>query len=199
MQVKYKNGFTPTFHEADLVKTFKPGDTVFVSDMGDIAFATRDQIRLILQRIHLSPKTTFLFCSKNPAKYNQWGAAIPPNVILGTTIETNRDISEYSRAPSVLDRVKALSRVEHRRFISIEPIMDFDIGTLAALIQEIVPCAVEVGADNYNHRLPEPPPEKLEELLSWLESRYTVHRKEGLDRLLPIKRKRDTYAKNPNH
>ncbi len=55
-----------------------------------------------------------------------------------------------------------------RKFISIEPIMDFDLEIFAKWIEEIAPIQVSVGYDNWNNRLPEPSLSKTLQLIERL-------------------------------
>ena len=76
---------------------------------------------------------------------------------MGATIETNR-ANDFSRAPPVAERAKAMIDLQYeRKYISVEPIMDFDIEIFAKWIEDIAPFHVAVGYDNWNNRLPEPP------------------------------------------
>ena len=52
-----------------------------------------------------------------------------------------------------------------KKFIAIEPILDFDLDKFVKWIEEIEPFMVFVGYDNYNNRLPEPPLQKTKELI----------------------------------
>jgi len=71
-----------------------------------------------------------------------------------------------------------------KKFISIEPICDFDLDEMLSWMEEIKPDIIEVGADNYHNDLPEPPWEKVEKLLAGLKTICpTVVEKDGLDRL----------------
>ncbi len=55
------------------------------------------------------------------------------------------------------ERAKAMIDLQYdRKFISIEPIMDFDLEIFAKWIEDIAPIHVAVGYDNWNNRLPEP-------------------------------------------
>ena len=181
---KYKNGFTPTYHPEDLWRLFRPGQFVFISPMGDISFASRSQIETILARVAQSPKTFFLLQSKNPGVYSKWGLKFPPNLYLGTTIETNRDY-HLTKAPPPILRMMDLARVAHgKRFVSIEPIQDFDKEILVSWMHFLKPEIVEVGADGYRNHLAEPGWAKIEELLvSLREFVPTVVEKKGLERL----------------
>lgn len=181
---RYSDGFKPKLILSELSKTFKPGEFVFVSSMGDISFATTPEILLILNRIEQFPLTNFLIQSKNPEKFIDWRVDFPKNVYLGTTIETNRNY-HLTKAPPPLNRYMYLTASYHpNKFLSIEPIQDFDLEVLVDWVRTINPKIIEVGADNYNNNLPEPPWQKVEELLEQLSNICgRVIEKEGLERL----------------
>jgi DNA repair photolyase len=183
---KYSQGFAPTFHPGELGKTFKPGQFIFVASMGDISFAEARDVYQVLQVIRRYPETMFLFCTKNPRCYLLWeDMRFPENLYLGATIETNRRYPDVSRTPTPFDRYLALGAVKHHtKFVSIEPLMEFDLDILIRWLREIRPEIVEVGADNHGHCLREPGPEKVRELLAELRNFVpTVVEKEGLSRL----------------
>ena len=168
---RYVDGFNPRLIEEELGRSFHPGELIFVGYMGDISFATKDEVFRILTHIEeVCPKTSFLFCSKNPAIYSSWDIDYSDNLYLGTTIESNRDY-KLSKAPPPVDRFWYMSQFCHakRKFLSIEPIMDFDLDILLNWVRRIEPSIVEVGVDNYHNHLPEPPWEKVEALLSALQ------------------------------
>lgn len=182
---RYKDGFTPHLVIEELDRKFSPGDFVFVGYMGDIAFAPRCVIIDLLRRIVDQPEVNFLFCSKEPRLYLQWDLAWPDNLYLGATIETDQDLG-LSNAPPPGQRYNAMRYLEHhRKFISIEPICDFNLVRLLKWLYDINPEIIEVGADNYHNNLPEPPWEKVEKLVQGLEAICpTVVRKVGLERLM---------------
>lgn len=179
---KYRDvGFEPAFHECELSVRFRPGELVFVSDMGDMfgEWVPREWILRVLEHISKFPKTRFLLLTKNPKRFLEFIDAIPGNCILGATIETNLDdvykAYRISKAPPPSERIKAMRRVrgvwKGEIWISIEPILLFDEGLYYAMI-EISPDVIYVGWDNYAWRegieLPEPRVEhalKLVELL----------------------------------
>jgi len=174
---RYRYGFKPQFLVKELGRRFKKGDTVFVSDMGD-AFGdwVKEQwIAELFNVIRRNELTTFFCSTKNPSRYTQF--FFPENVIRAATIETNREIPpEISRAPQPKDRLNAMIDMDiwdHPTFLSVEPIMDFDLDEFSQAIIEINPSfGVAVGYDNYNNHLPEPSLEKTEQLIAKLE---TVH------------------------
>lgn len=181
---RYKDGFKPHLVESELKRTFQPGQFIFVAYMGDISFATYPDMVVIFNRIIHFPETRFLIQSKDPGRFHRWNFTIPPNVYLGTTIETNR-YSTFSKAPPPLNRYREFASYPHpHKFLSIEPIMDFDLDDLVRWVGNIKPDIIEVGADNYHNRLPEPPWEKVEKLLANLRNICpNVIEKDGLERL----------------
>lgn len=174
---KYKDGFIPTFHPEELKQRFKPDDFVFVSDMGDIAFARLEWRRTIINRVSEFPDTRFLFQSKDPGIFEGPTFSNLPNIYLGTTLETNRDYG-VTRAPSPLNRYMVMWRLEHaHKFISIEPVLDFDLDVLVGWMRAIKPEIIEVGYDNYSQRLTEPSLCKTLALIQELKKFTRVERK----------------------
>jgi len=182
---RYKDGFYPHLIESEFSKTFKPREFVFIGYMGDISFATPAEALRINTHIRKFPDTRFLLCTKNPYCFFKWDdLEWPDNVVIATTIETNR-LNRLSKAPTTYDRFATLLRYHHpHKMVSIEPIMDFDPATLLCWIDDLQPEIVEVGADNYKNSLPEPDGEKLDELLARLRQIVPiVIEKDGLDRI----------------
>ncbi len=179
---RYRNGFEPGFEEKDLKRRFKPGSLVAVSLMGDIAFCKQEWLDRILARIREFPETNFLLQTKNPAIFRDMD--IPMNCYASTTIETNRN-NKHSKAPTAHARYIAMLELDHpRKFISIEPVMDFDLIPMSKWLKDIMPSIVEIGADNYNKGLPAPPWWKVDHLIIELEEQgITVNRKSGLNKL----------------
>jgi DNA repair photolyase len=175
---RYKNGFQPRINEIEFQTKFKERDFVFVSDMGDLFghFAPSEWILRVLEHAARFPRAFFLFLTKNPARYEEFLNRMPNNAILGTTIETNRDqrYLEFavSQAPRPSMRYEAMKKLEwDKKFVSVEPIMDFDLEVMRKWIEEIFPFLVYVGYDNYNHQLLEPP---LNKTLQFLEEVSTI-------------------------
>ena len=187
---QYAADFRPTFVEKALKRRFQPGQFVAVSLMGDISWAKREEVLKILAVIENFPRTSFLIQSKNPRCF--WEFSFPSNVYLGTTIETNREYG-LTKAPSSFIRYADLQFIRHPyKFISIEPIMDFDLEVLMQWLDCIRPGIVEVGADNYRNHLPEPPWWKVKMLLENLRDICPrVVEKEGLERLKGVSLKRE--------
>jgi len=127
----------------------------------------------------------YLFQSKNPRRFFGFFDELPIKTVLGTTIETNRDYPEISKAPKVSERVSAMFELPARyeKMVSIEPILDFDLHQFASQIESIKPSFVSIGADSKGHDLPEPGGEKVKELIERLQSFTEVKIKKNLKRL----------------
>ena len=176
--------FVPHMHPERLTKRFKPGETVFVCSMGDIAFASRYNILSINEVIGNNPDTTFLIQTKNPSYFDtilHWEIPYPSNAVYGTTIETNRSTKEFSKSPQTYYRYKWLHFIDTtRKYVTIEPIMKFDMVMMVSWIRNIKPEFVYVGynsRDSKNKHLPEPSLANTEVLISELEKITEVRRK----------------------
>jgi hypothetical protein len=142
--------------------------------MGDISYAKVSYVDQILSLVRAHPETTFMFQSKNPLCFIAWRMLLtmPDNCVLGTTIETNRSTKEVSKAPGTEARKTWLSAIRTRKYVTIEPIMDFDHEVMVAWIKEIHPEFVYVGynsLDSEDHHLPEPTINKTKMLIASLE------------------------------
>jgi len=212
--------YKPHFHPERLNRV-PSAKTIFCNAFGDISHAPIDIVKQIMEVIEKHKKKTFYIQTKNPIVYCSWEREfdIPDNVVLGTTIESNREKWEYlpsvhhvpycvidytdiSRAPSTFHRYISMSRKRRRipkplfkhdrRFLTYEPILDFDLETMVKWAKEIVPEFVYIGYDNHgvkvkpwdsrdSYRLPEPPLSKtlklIEELEKFTEVRLKTIRK----------------------
>ena len=179
---RYANGFTPRLNPQDLGRQFKKDGLVFVGSMGDMFgdWVGPCWIECVLEIIELHKNTTFLFCTKNPARYFDFLEIMPQNVILGATIETNRSTELISKAPPLVTRMASMSHIiGWDKMVSIEPIMKFDHEVMVDWIKAVRPLRVYVGYDNYPQRnhLDEPTLEETEALIAELGKFTTVYRK----------------------
>lgn len=164
------------------------GKTIFIENCNDL-FAEEvphNFIMEILDHCWNYPDNTYVFQTKNPARYGKyWDELIVMNVILGATIETNRDMRGISLAPKPINRVLPLIFLPAKKFITIEPILDFDVDILSKWIAGTSPDFVNIGADSKGHGLPEPPMWKVEALIKSLkESGIEIREKHNLERLM---------------
>jgi protein gp37 len=175
---KYKDGFAPKLAESELNKGFR-NQFVFVSDMGDLfgEWVPKEWILRVIEATGNSPSSDFLFLTKNPSRYKEFVHLCRKNIVLGATIETDRSY-DFSKAPPVSERAKVMMDLQYdRKFLSIEPIMDFDLEIFAGWIEETAPIRVAVGYDNWSNRLPEPSLSKTLKLIKRLEEFTCVNRR----------------------
>jgi len=72
-----------------------------------------------------------------------------------------------------------------RKFVTIEPVLDFDVDDLAAWIGFIKPEFLNLGADSKGHGLTEPTVEKVHALVDKLkEYGIELREKHNLERLM---------------
>lgn len=165
----------------------KHPSTIFMENCNDLFAEIVDDnaIKYVLNHCKAWPENTYVFQTKNPARYQEFLSMLPLKCILGATIETNRDIpEELSKAPRPIDRFEAMAELtEYDKFVTIEPIMDLDPHVLSSWISWIDPEFVNIGADSKKHNLPEPNKETIERLIALLGD-IEIREKHNLDRLM---------------
>ena len=174
-------------NDSVLRENLGPGDrTIFVGSGCDmfapsVAF---EPIRRVLDRCNDQPENTYLFQSKNPARFTAF--RFPKNTILCTTIESDRRYEAMGDAPSVDERAAAMCSLEgYKKMITIEPIMDFDLEVMIGWMKYTHPFQVNIGADSGRNNLQEPTKEKILAFITKLESvGINVHQKDNLSRLM---------------
>lgn len=167
--------YEPHEHCERLAKTpprTKEGKFIFLCDMGDIAHASISFRHELANWCANYPDRDFLVQSKSP--YCFLGEYFPKNVILGTTLETNRDdlCLQISKAPPPSVRYKYMLMPKHpRKMITAEPILDFDLDTFLHMILTISPWRVYIGYDSHpkENKLEEPSLSKSDQLYEFLE------------------------------
>ena len=164
-------GFKPNLVKKELLSSFRSG-LIFPCDMGDLwgRWVPREWIEQVLAVVERSPDATFLMLTKNPLRYMEFARQFPQNIILGATIESNLPYPAITDAPDPGSRAWALACVPwDRKFISIEPVLEFDLNVLPQRIELVKPQFIYIGYDNWGNNLPEPALEKTKELIKALE------------------------------
>jgi len=173
------------FAEKEMETNLGMGNFIFVGSSTDgwCYEALVEWILATLKHCCKYPLNRYLFQSKDPIRFDVFLPFMPPDFVLGTTIETNRDY-EVSQAPTPEARMLAMRDLPLPKMVSIEPIMDFDLDTLFDWIKQIYPTFVSIGADSKGHNLPEPPASKVQSLIDELQDITQVKIKDNLKRLL---------------
>jgi len=145
-------------------------------------------IEMVLDHCAEWPENQYVFQTKNPDRYIDCIKWMPASCMLGCTIETNRQIPpEISKAPPPISRFLSMCQLNSSRalFVTIEPIMDFDVDVLGEWLRKIGPEFVNIGADSKRHRLPEPTADKIVALIALLNTAgIEIREKHNLGRLL---------------
>ena len=183
-------GNQPPLHldEKEMRTDLGIGNFIFVCHTCDM-FAEDvhiEWIERVLRRLRLKTQNKYLLQSKNPKRFTGFLGLYPVDVLFGTTIETNRDIVQ-TKAPPVKERAQELYHLKtlgYHTMVTIEPIFDFDLDELVWLIMLAKPDWVNLGADSKGHNLPEPPVEKVRELIRVLKKNTAVKIKGNLKRLM---------------
>ena len=176
----------PYLDEKELKANLGEGNSIFVGSSCDMWAENIPDIWIYraLEHCRKYPDNEYLFQSKNPDRFFEFYTEIPADYIIGATIETNRVYPCMGKTPPPDDRSIAIDRFCNT-FITIEPILDFDLDPFGALIKNANPYYVNIGADSGNNHLPEPEPDKIRELIKELEKFTKVNLKKNLKRLLP--------------
>jgi DNA repair photolyase len=163
--------YTPHCHK-DRLKKIPSARIVFVCGNADISFCPDNFTLKILEQIvdhnKRAPHKTYFFQSKRPAYFGPFLSKFPDNVILLTTLETNRDegYSSISKAPCPSDRYRQFRALDYpRKVVTVEPLLDFDLDIFASWIENISPEYVWLGFNSKPESvaLPEPSEEKAQQ------------------------------------
>ena len=176
--------------EKELLVSYGQGKIIFLEHMNDLfaADVPPDWQRRILAHARQWPCNKYIIQTKNPASALLYllSGQMPANCAIGTTIETNRPV-EKSAAPPAEIRAKAMSLMPdpQETFITIEPIMDFDLEEMLPLIEEACPDWVNIGADSKGAGLPEPSRAQVAALIQAINDKgFKIRNKTNLDRIL---------------
>jgi DNA repair photolyase len=174
--------------EAEFKTDLGSGNFIFVGSSIDM-FANEIPELWIIKTLNHCRKfnNEYFLQTKNPKRI--WDFLIhdmPDNFSICTTLESNRDYPKIrNNAPDILKRVYGMQLFKHtKKYITIEPIMDFDLNMFINKIYDCEPIQVNIGSDSGNNKLPEPNPEKVKTLVNELQKFTKVHLKKNLQRLM---------------
>jgi DNA repair photolyase len=177
-----------------VLKTHPKGEQIFLCSCNDL-FAADVPEQMIIEILGWAVRTTlinevsWLIQTKNPMRILGFSALFLPLCTIGTTIETNREniIREHSKAPLPTERAWAMGRLKsfnRPTFVTIEPIMDFDVEDFLQLIRNANPDFINIGADSKGHNLPEPSKDKILALIDGIKGMgIEIRKKSNLERL----------------
>jgi len=175
--------------ETELTTGMTEGNFIFVGSSCDM-FAQDIKVSWIQKTLEYLKQfdNRYLFQSKNPKGFDDYIDMFPEDSVFCTTIETNRHYPDImNNCPSVQDRALNMQRVSEyglETYVTVEPIMDFDLQEMVGLLKQCNPQQINIGANTSKVNLPEPPKEKILQLITELEKFTKVEQKSNLKRLL---------------
>jgi len=178
--------------DKELDVKYGSGRTIFIEHCNDLWADDVPNVFIayILDHCCKWPDNTYIFQTKNPARFNFWLDEMPDNRLLGCTVETTSadTVHQFSCAPAPrarLEAMKALAMMGERIFITIEPILRGNAALLAEWMAWLGVEFVNVGADSKGTGLIEPSGDQVRVLLSELKRLgVKVREKRNLERLL---------------
>jgi DNA repair photolyase len=176
--------------EKELETNLGKGNTIFVGSSTDMFCekVSSSWIQKTINHMRKYPKNQYIFQTKDTAYFDfLLGYILIPSelkITLGSTIETNKNEILKTKAPKPYNRWFCLQGIKMPHFISIEPIMDFDLDIFLSWFKNIKLDFVSIGADSGHNNLPEPPAWKVKKLIEELKQFTEVRIKDNLTRLL---------------
>lgn len=173
------------FDENELKTDLGSGKFIFVGSSCDMFADEIPSAWIYMTLKHCSLfNNAYLFQSKNPARIWANREILPACSTICTTIES--DIWHYGSCPKPQNRANYMNRISSlfETFVTIEPVMEFNLYEMVNLIKLCHPKKVNIGADSGNNNLPEPSGEKLFALIEELRKFTVIDKKTNLTRLL---------------
>lgn len=178
------------FDETELKIDLGSGNFIFVGSSCDLFAEAIPELWIKKTLKHCEQfDNKYLFQSKNPWRILDFidACVISDKSVVCTTMETNRLYPEImGNCPVVSQRSFAMHELSKviKTYITIEPIMDFDLREFIITLKNCNPTQVNIGADSGNNNLPEPSKEKILTLIDELKKFTTIDQKRNLQRLL---------------
>ena len=178
------------FDEKELKTDLGTGNFIFVGSSCDM-FAKDIPYHWISKTLkHMEQfDNKYLLQTKNPERVLDFidCCVISDKCIVCTTIESDSYYPEIMKnSPEPMQRSISMQDISEfiDTYVTIEPIMDFNLEHFVKMIKRCNPKQVNIGADSGNHKLPEPSAEKVSMLVKELEKFTVIARKTNLKRLL---------------
>ncbi len=113
----YPFGFTPTLHKyrLDEPQRWEKPQNIFVCSMADLFgdWVPDDWIEAVFDACENAPQHRYLFLTKNPIRYSQFGVYKDENLWYGTSITRETEMSRFNSLPA-----------DCNTFVSMEPILE---------------------------------------------------------------------------
>jgi len=165
------------------------GKTIFVEHTHDLFHpdVLSTDITAVIDKCMKAPFVNFVFQTRNTKNAGLWAKDLPYRTIIGTTIETNKPIGN---APPAWQRAEGLQYLRYATtglitFVTIEPILAFDLSEMLDLIELAEPTFINIGADSKGTGLEEPTAIEVKRLIDAIQVLgIEIRTKRNLDRIL---------------
>jgi len=189
---KWGNQKPVRFDKKELKTDLGIGNFIFVGSSCDMFAEDIPEEWIEETLIHMNLyNNDYLLQSKNPDRIKTFinrGLIKPYNYTICTTIETNKSFPEITgKSPDVFSKTHAMIKIKSKSFktyVTIEPILDFDVQNLLFVLKACNPYQVNIGADTGKNNLPEPNKDKINELITNLQDFTQVNIKKNLKRIM---------------
>jgi len=171
------------FDESELKTDLGSGNFIFIGSSCDM-WADSIPEEWIKKTLEHCEKfdNTYLFQTKNPKNIRR---ILPAKSRVCVTLETNRWYPEIMKdSPRPEQRVMETMLIRHPVYITMEPILQFDLNEVMQMMYDCDPQQINIGANSGTVKLPEPSKEELEQLIFALKCYYKIDQKRNLSRLL---------------
>lgn len=185
----------PRLVEQEFKVSYGRGKVIFVENCSDLFAESipEEFVLRVLRHCVEWPENTYVFQTKNPARLKAMLRSVrfPDAYMVGSTMETNRAeaLARVSAAPPPVERFEAMREIRRPKFVTVEPVLDFDVDILAewlvSMRTEGYGYFVNIGADSKGRGLEEPSADKVLSLVARLRGAgIEIRQKHNLDRLL---------------
>jgi len=192
---RFKQNSTMRLEQKELQTKLGSGNFIFVGSSTDMwSYPVESAwVVQVLDHCLSYPDNKYLFQSKSPKRFLEFlehplMSALKEQLVFATTIETNRDISAFSKADSIEERIAAMTRLRelgYQVMITVEPVRLFDHAELVAMLHQIAPFQVNIGFNSSKTvKLPEPSRDEIIALVQELRTFTNVHLKSNSDRVI---------------
>ncbi|MBB4036580.1 DNA repair photolyase [Dysgonomonas hofstadii] len=179
----------PRLDESEFKTDLGADNFIFVGSSNDL-FANEHPEEWIIRTLDYCdsfPDNRYLFQSKNPGRIIKYiEHPVFKRSVVCTTIESNRPHPVMRDSPLPYYRVEAMAYLSKyaKTYVTIEPVMKFDMSPMLRLIKMCNPEQVNVGADSGHNNLPEPTAAEVVDLIGELQKFTKINKKSNLNRLL---------------
>ena len=173
------------FDESELKTDLGEENFIFVGSSCDMWAENIPEEWIIKTLEHCAKydRNQYLFQTKNPAKIRR---ILPDLSRVCITMETNRFFPIImGKSPIPEERYAESKLIRHPLYITIEPIMYFDLQRFSDMLIDLSPEQINIGADSGKNDLPEPSKEEILSLITTLANAgLKIKMKKNLDRII---------------